>query len=169
MAVPAQIGTDHGFISYSGHERTYDTIRAHLSILGEAKYIGSDPGSASLHDSALLSGVYGLFLGFLHAAVLVSSQHDRTAAGFMDMYVKFITFMMDYLRALASQIDNGNYQPFGSNLRIQIDALRNICEVTESQEVSSELLKPIRVLIEKGLEAGHANSDISALRELLRR
>ncbi|KAL2801704.1 hypothetical protein BJX63DRAFT_441981 [Aspergillus granulosus] len=169
MAVPAHIGTDHGFIIYSGHEEAYDSIRAHLSILGEDKYIGADPGSASLHDSALLSGVYGLFSGFLHAAVLVSSQQDKTAAGFMDMYVIFITSMMDYLRALARQIDNGNYEPLGSNLRIQVHALKNICEVTESQGVSAELLKPIQALVEKGVEAGHANSDISALRELLRR
>ncbi|KAL2830396.1 hypothetical protein BJY01DRAFT_260894 [Aspergillus pseudoustus] len=169
MAVPTQIGTDHGFIIYSGHEGAYDSIRAHLSILGEDKYIGSDPGSASLHDSALLSGVYGVFSGFLHAAVLVSSQQDKTAAGFMDMYVKFITSMMDYLRALARQIDNGNYEPLGSSLRIQVDALKNICEVTESQGLSSELLKPIQALVEKGLGAGHSNSDISALGELLRR
>jgi 3-hydroxyisobutyrate dehydrogenase-like beta-hydroxyacid dehydrogenase len=47
MAVPAQIGTDDGFIIYSGHERAYDSIRAHVSILGENKYIGSDPGSVS--------------------------------------------------------------------------------------------------------------------------
>ncbi|KAL3460214.1 hypothetical protein BJX64DRAFT_300866 [Aspergillus heterothallicus] len=168
MAVSAQIGTDNGFIIYSGHERAYDSIRAHLSILGENKYIGSDPGSASLHDSALLSGVYGLFSGFLHAAVLVSSQHGKTAGGLMDMYVKLITSMMDYLRALAEQIDNGNYEPLGSNLRIQADSLKNICEVTEAQGVSSELLKPIQALVEKGVEAGHGNSDISALRELLR-
>ncbi|KAL3441963.1 hypothetical protein BJX65DRAFT_287713 [Aspergillus insuetus] len=169
MAVPAQIGTDHGFIIYSGHDRAYDSIRTHFSILGEDKYIGADPGSASLHDSALLGGVYGLLSGFLHAAVLVASQEDKSVAGFMDMYLKFITSMMDYLRALAEQIDNGNYEPLGSNLRIQVDALKNICEVTEAQGVSSELLKPIQALVEKGVEAGHGNSDISALTELLRR
>ncbi|KAE8374192.1 hypothetical protein BDV26DRAFT_284461 [Aspergillus bertholletiae] len=169
MAVPAQIGTEDAFLLYSGPPELFASIQERVTALGGAKYVGLDPGLASLHDSALLSGLLGLFSGFIHSSALISSQPGETATGFMDSYIKFTTSMSDYLRALAEQIDTGHFTALGSTLGIYGSALKNICEVTESQGVSSELLKPLEALVEKAVEAGYGNSEISALTKLLRR
>ena len=67
MAVPPTIGTPDAFVFYSGSRSAFDTNRAVLDLFGESRYVGDDAGLAALHDIALLSGMYGMFIGSLHA------------------------------------------------------------------------------------------------------
>lgn len=67
MAVPAMIGGPGSLALYSGSADAFESFEPVLRRLGSARYLGEDPGLASLHDLALLAGMYGLFGGFLHA------------------------------------------------------------------------------------------------------
>ena len=64
MATPLMIGQPHSLVLYSGPEAVFHTYQTTLELLGTGKYLGADPGLASLHDLALLSGMYGVFAGF---------------------------------------------------------------------------------------------------------
>ncbi|KAL3486163.1 hypothetical protein BJX62DRAFT_242232 [Aspergillus germanicus] len=58
MAVPDMIGSPHAVLLYSGQStEAFSHVEAHLNHLGTSKFLGTDPGSASLHDLALLSGI----------------------------------------------------------------------------------------------------------------
>ncbi|WP_437944234.1 NAD(P)-binding domain-containing protein [Sorangium sp. So ce281] len=74
MAVPEMIGGPGSAILYSGSQTAFDAHRALLDLWGESTYFGSDAGMASLHDLAMLAGMYAMFAGFLHGAAMVGSE-----------------------------------------------------------------------------------------------
>jgi 6-phosphogluconate dehydrogenase (decarboxylating) len=63
MAVPQMIAGPHAYVLYSGDEQAYETHRPTLPALGGTKWTGTDPGLAALQDLALLTGMYGMFMG----------------------------------------------------------------------------------------------------------
>ncbi|KAB8068570.1 hypothetical protein BDV29DRAFT_199288 [Aspergillus leporis] len=168
MAVPAMVGTPHAVLLYSGGPpEVFQRIESHLSILGTSKFLGTDAGSASLHDLALLSGMYGLFSGFLHATALVKSVKGTTATGLLPLLTPWLSAMMGYLDSIAKQIDEGDYTTQGSSLEMQLVAIENICKAGEEQGVSSQAILPIKAFVAKAVGDGHGGEDLSALLEYL--
>ncbi|CAG8903933.1 unnamed protein product [Penicillium egyptiacum] len=169
MAVPAMIGSSEAVLLYSGgSQENFRRVKKDLSILGTGKFLSEDAGSASLYDLALLSGMYGLFSGFLHATALVrSGEKEATATGFMSLLVPWLSGMIGYLGVMAKQIDEGNYVTQGSNIAMQIVAVENILEASETNGVSADVIHPIKSLMKLALAAGRENEDISALIEHL--
>ncbi|KAE8377484.1 hypothetical protein BDV26DRAFT_304919 [Aspergillus bertholletiae] len=166
MAVPAMIGSPSAVLLYSGGSpELFQSVQNHLSVLGTSKYLGPDAGSASLHDLALLSGMYGLFSGFLHAVALIKSHKGTTAAGFLPLLTPWLSAMMGYLGPIAKQIDEGDFSTQGSNLGMQLAGVENILRAGEEQGVSSQMILPIKGLIEKAVGEGHGGEDLSALVE----
>lgn len=166
MAVPTMIGSPLAVLLYSGESlELFQNIECHLSLLGTSKFLGTDAGSASLHDLALLSGMYGLFSGFLHAVALVKSEKGTTAAGILPLLTPWLSAMMGYLSSIAKQIDNGDYTTQGSNLGMQLAGVENILKAGEEQGVSSQMILPMKALIEKAVGEGHGDEDLSALIE----
>lgn len=89
MATPKMIGTEYAFIFCSGEDESAlptplsEGQSAHdiLSSFGHVDYLGPDPGSAALHDLALLAGMYGMFSGTLTAIALLSKRiTDNTSS-----------------------------------------------------------------------------------------
>ncbi|KAB8258498.1 hypothetical protein BDV32DRAFT_151318 [Aspergillus pseudonomiae] len=164
MAVPTMIGSPHAVLLYSGGSlELFQSIESHLSLLGTSKFLGTDAGSASLHDLALLSGMYGLFSGFLHAVALIKSEQGKTATGLLPLLTPWLSAMTGYLGSIAKQIDEGNYVTQGSNLDMQLVGVENIVKAGEEQGVSSQMILPITALIEKAVGEGHGGEDLSAL------
>jgi 3-hydroxyisobutyrate dehydrogenase-like beta-hydroxyacid dehydrogenase len=73
MALPQTVATPDGFFLYSGSEEAFSTYRRELEVMAPAHYFGADPGSAEIHDLALLGTGYAALTGFLHAAALLNS------------------------------------------------------------------------------------------------
>ncbi|KAE8386454.1 hypothetical protein BDV23DRAFT_163209 [Aspergillus alliaceus] len=166
MAVPAMVGSPHAVLFYSGGSlELFQNIESHLSLLGTGKYLGLDAGSASLHDLALLSGMYGLFSGFLHATALIKSEKGNTATGLLPLLTPWLSAMMGYLGSIANQIDEGDYATQGSNLVMQLAGVENIIAAGEEQGVSSQTILPMKALMEKAVGEGHGPEDLSALIE----
>ncbi|WP_064711493.1 NAD(P)-dependent oxidoreductase [Rhizobium bangladeshense] len=168
MATPPMIGGDHALILYSGSKATFDAHVRTLEALGAATYLGADAGLASLHDLALLSGMYGLFAGFFHASALVDSEGIR-ASEFLKLLGPWMTAMMGELPGYAEKIDSGRHGVnVVSNLAMQTASLQNILTATREQGVATYLLDPMLELFRKRDGAGHGNEDISGVFELIR-
>ncbi|PLB47446.1 NAD(P)-binding protein [Aspergillus steynii IBT 23096] len=165
MAVPVMVGTPHAILLYSGaSEEIFRPLESDLSHLGVVKYFGPDAGSASLHDLALLSGMYGLFSGFFHATALAKSQ-GTAATDFMSILTPWLTAMTQYLGVLAKQIDDEDFATRGSNLEMQLAAVPNILTAGDDQGVSSAMILPIVQLLEKAVRDGYGGDDLSRLIE----
>jgi 3-hydroxyisobutyrate dehydrogenase-like beta-hydroxyacid dehydrogenase len=168
MATPPMIGSEHALILYSGSKPTFDAHARTLEALGPANYLGADAGLASLHDLALLSGMYGLFAGFFHASALVNSEGIR-AGSFLKLLRPWMTAMMGELPGYAEKIDSGRHGlNVESNLGMQAASLDNILTASREQGVVTELLAPLLELFRKRAGAGFGNEDISGIFELIR-
>ncbi|KAL3481333.1 NAD(P)-binding protein [Aspergillus californicus] len=168
MAVPNMIGSPAAMLLYSSSTpEVFSRIEPDLAHLGTSKFLGPDPGSASLHDLALLSGMYGLFSGFFQATALVRSQPGTTATGFLELLAPWLTAMTLYLGALAQQIDSGDYKTQGSNLEMQVAAMQNIVGALDEQGVSRAFMQPIMELMQRAVEGGFGGADLSAIVEFM--
>jgi 3-hydroxyisobutyrate dehydrogenase-like beta-hydroxyacid dehydrogenase len=169
MATPPMIGGEHALILYSGSKPTFDAHLDSLEALGAAKYLGADAGLASLHDLALLSGMYGVFAGFFHASALVNSE-GISASAFLELLSPWMAAMMGELRGYAEKIDTGKHDvDVVSNLGMQTASLNNIIRATREQGVVTELLDPMLELFRQRSDAGFGHEDISGIFELIRR
>jgi len=161
MAVPSMIGTPDALVLYSGSRDAFTAHRRVLESLGAARYLGADPGLASLYDLALLSGMYGMFAGALHAIALVASERVP-AASLTELLLPWLQAMTSGLPSLAEQVDTGDHSS-ESPLAMQAAALANIVEASRAQGISPELMLSIQRLVERGVAAGHGADDLSSL------
>lgn len=169
MATPPMIGGEHALILYSGSKAIFDAHAGSLDALGGANYLGADPGLASLHDLALLSGMYGLFAGFFHACALVDSGGIRSSS-FLELLGPWMAAMMGELPGYAEKIDSGRHGVgVVSNLAMQAASLDNILTATRQQGVATDLLDPLLELFRRRVSAGFGHEDISGIVELIRR
>ncbi|WP_421928172.1 NAD(P)-dependent oxidoreductase [Neoaquamicrobium sediminum] len=163
MAVPPMIGSRDAFILYSGTAEAFHDYRQTLEILGAAQFLGPDAGLAPLYDLALLSAMYGLFGGFLHATALVGSEKVE-AGRFTEMLVPWLNAMTGVLPETARQIDARNYAAAdGSNLAMQAVAIENIIATSHAQGVDSGLIVPMRALMAHRIACGFGGDDIAGL------
>lgn len=168
MAVPPMIGTPASFLLYSGEQAVFDTHREVLDLLGVSHFLGADPGMAALQDIALLSGMYGMFMGVLHAFALVGTEGVR-ATEFAPMLSGWLAAMSGFAHGAAEQIDKGDYTiGVVSNLAMQAAGYGNIELAAREQGISPELLAPLGPLMAKRVADGHGAEDVTGVIELLR-
>lgn len=166
MAVPEIIASPEAFVLYSGSREAFEAHRGVLDAFARSVYLGEDPGLAPLHDLALLSGMYGMFGGFLHAAALVRSAGGSVAEFTTTLLQPWLRAMAGGLPAMAAQIDSGDYSDTGSPLAMQV-AHDSIGEVSRAQGVSPELFAPLFALMERRVADGHGSEGLAGLVELV--
>ncbi|KAK2798848.1 hypothetical protein FQN50_008709 [Emmonsiellopsis sp. PD_5] len=165
MAIPPMIGQPHAVLLYSGPSAVFKGLEPTLSLLGTSGYVGEDVGLASLHDLALLSGMYGMFSGFVQAAALVRSAKIPVEEFVTAELVPWLTAMMGSLPVMAKQVDGGSYETPESSLGMQAQAVPNFFLVGEEQGVGGELIGPILRLIQERAGRGGGADGIAALVE----
>lgn len=171
MAFPDMVssGSPHSVLRYSGDHDVFKRIESHLAHLGVSKFLGPDPGSASLHDLALLSGMYGLFSGFLHPTALARSGQSESRLSAEDFLTQLLApwlcAMTQYLSLLAKQIDSGDYATQGSNLAMQVAGVENIVTASEDAGVTAAFIQTIPGLMKKAVQEGFGGADVSAVIE----
>jgi 3-hydroxyisobutyrate dehydrogenase-like beta-hydroxyacid dehydrogenase len=168
MAVPPMIGGPGAFVFYSGSRSAFDTNRAVLDVFGESRYVGDDAGLAALHDIGLLSGMYGMFIGSLHALALVGSA-GIPATTFAPLLKRYVEAMLGFVDGAAEQIDQRDYTiGVVSNIGMQSAAFVNLIETARDQGVSPELIAPLGPLMARRVAAGHGQEDLTGVVELLK-
>ncbi|WP_189250612.1 NAD(P)-dependent oxidoreductase [Streptosporangium pseudovulgare] len=167
MAVPPMIGTPGSLVFYSGSPEDFHTHERTLGALGRAMYLGEDAGRAALYDIALLGAMYGMFGGFFHALALTGSE-KVPATEFTPLVAPWLTAMMAAFPGMAEAVDSGDHSAAASNLAMQATAYVNLLDASTDQGVSTELVEPMRALLDRGVAAGLGAGDVSSLVDLLR-
>ncbi|WP_084960036.1 NAD(P)-dependent oxidoreductase [Thermoactinospora rubra] len=163
MAVPSMIGRPGALILYSGSRAALDRHREALETLAAARYVGADPGLAALHDLALLSGMYGLFAGFFHAAAMVRTEKIEVTGFTEELLVPWVGAMTGLLPGMARQIDSGEHPPGDANAQVNQVALANIERAAREQGVDLGLLAPLRAAFDRLVADGRGSEDLSAV------
>ncbi|MDF2963958.1 MAG: 6-phosphogluconate dehydrogenase [Paenibacillus sp.] len=167
MAVPQMIGTSGALVLYSGSQKAFHTYRPTLERLGAVKYLGDNPGLASLYDLALLSAMYGMFGGFFHAVAMVRSEQIQAEA-FTSLVVPWLQAMSASLPRMAQAVDADDHRTNVSSLYINQTGFVNFIDACRELGISTELMTPIQGLINRGVEEGHGADGLSRLVELIR-
>ena len=167
MAVPPMIARPGALILYSGRQAAFEEHRATLEALGEARYLGTDPGLAPLYDLALLTAMYGMLTGYYQAAALIRTEGVK-ATEFTPMVHAWVTAMMADLPRAAEAIDSGEHATEVSSLANNQAAFPNLIEAAREQGVDTALMEPIRALLDRSVEEGYGADGLPRLTDLLR-
>jgi 3-hydroxyisobutyrate dehydrogenase-like beta-hydroxyacid dehydrogenase len=169
MAVPPMIGGPGAFLFYSGSRSAFDTNRAVLDVFGESLYVGTEPGLAALHDIGLLSGMYGMFAGVLHAFAFVGTE-GVAATAFAPLLKRYVGAMLGFIDGAAEQIDKNDYTiDVVSNLAMQSAGYVNLTQSAHEQGISPQLLAPLGPLMARRVADGHGHEDLAGVVELLKK
>ncbi|MEV4252537.1 NAD(P)-binding domain-containing protein [Spirillospora sp. NPDC049652] len=170
MAVPPMIGVPESgaYVFYSGSEELFEDAREALGVPAGARYVGADPGSAALHDVALLSAMTGMFAGVSHAFALMRGT-DTTPTAFSALLVEWLTAMAGYAHGVAAQLESGDYTlGVTSNLAMMVQGNATLLRTAEERGVSAELITPFTALMERRLADGHPDEGTAGVIDLLR-
>ncbi|WP_429130536.1 hypothetical protein [Ensifer sp. 4252] len=123
---------------------------------------------AAVNDLALLSAMYGLFGGYLHATALAGSV-GVTAKQFLSLVEPWLTAMMTALPDYAERIDSGDHaRNVMSNLAMQSVAITNIVAASRSQGIDPAFMEPMERLAQKRLAGGFGTDEVSGIIEAMR-
>ncbi|MGI5166087.1 NAD(P)-dependent oxidoreductase [Spirillospora sp. CA-253888] len=148
MATPPLIGGPASFVLYSGDRAAFDRHEGALKVLGDARYLDADAGTASLYDLALLSGMYGLAAGVGHAFAMVGTE--RAGAFGAELLVPWLQAMAGVFAGPAAA-DMDSDSPLG----MQAMALDNIVQASRDENVPRELEVHLLTMMREIVAAGH--------------
>ncbi|GGN85212.1 dehydrogenase [Streptomyces albiflavescens] len=167
MAVPQMIATPAAYILYSGDERAYGKHHSTLAALGGTRWTGTDPGLAALYDLSLLTGMYGMVAGVAQAYALIRSE-GIPAGELAPLLKDWLTVMANGLvPGTAHAVDTGRHLTDVSSLAVSRAAFPGLLHTFADQGIRTELLEPMRELLDRAVAEGYADDGLSRLVELL--
>nr|WP_246257675.1 NAD(P)-binding domain-containing protein [Amycolatopsis anabasis] len=167
MATPDMIAQPGSLLLYSGSRTAFDEHRALLDLLGESRFHGEDAGLASLHDLALLSAMYSMFAGFLHATALVGTEGVQ-ATEFAPTVVGWLTALAPILPEFAKVIDSGDYASEVQNVNFTKSAIDSIVRVSRDQGIAVDVPGVVQKLLDQQVAEGHGESGSTRIYEGIR-
>ena len=168
MAIPPMIGQPDTMLLYSGHAAAFEAHQTMLDVLGGGTtYLGADAGLAALYDMALLSIMYALYGGFLHALALVGTE-KVDGATFTPYATRSLNDMVSWLPAVAREVDEGDYATDVSTLDINKDGVAHIVHASEELGIRADVLRPMQALIDRRVAEGHGRDGLASLIEAIR-
>lgn len=174
MATPSMIGAPAagGYVFYSGSPALFEEHRSTLEVPAGARFVGSDPGHAALHDVALLSAMTGLFAGISHAYALIEGE-DISPKDLAPLLTEWLGAMGFFAGAAAERLVSGDFTTgVESNLAMQVTASSTLLRTAAEQGVRTELISPYLDLMRERLTAdpaAHAAEDTAGAITLLKR
>ncbi|MDI2127853.1 NAD(P)-binding domain-containing protein [Yinghuangia seranimata] len=171
MAVPTMVDVPQagGYVFYSGSPELFEEHRETLAVPLGTKFVGTDPGFASLHDIALLSGMYGMFAGVTHAFALIRGEEGIKPTEFAPLLADYVAAMGHVIPATAARLESGDYTTgVVSNLAMQAAGVPTFTGTAEQYGVSTELLAPFFALMQRHAAEGGGGADTAALVDVLR-
>ncbi|HEX2316070.1 MAG TPA: NAD(P)-binding domain-containing protein [Thermomonospora sp.] len=173
MVPPPGIGTEVSYVFYSGPE---SAVRAHeetLRLLGDVRFVGTDPGLAMLYYQAMLYVFWGSLAAFFHSAALVGSA-GVPAEGLrpyvVDMFAQFAgDGPMGFVNIAAESIDAGEYPGDDNNLHMQAVGLAHLVEAFRDAGVDTSGPDALRDLFDRAVAAGYGEAGLASIIELIRK
>ncbi|ARQ67450.1 methyltransferase domain-containing protein [Streptomyces marincola] len=168
MAGYGAIGKPETPLLFAGPRAVFDRHGAVLRALGGApRYVGDDPGLASLFEVAVVSFLLELWLGYLHTLSLVRRE-GGTPEVFASVLRDTLEGLLPQLGVVAGQTAEEDYapEPFGhvtylaSMTEAMIDARR-------SRGVDTTRLEQLGVLLDCRVGQGFGEQGLASLMELI--
>lgn len=129
-------------------------------------YFGADPGLASLHDLAILAGMYVMFAGFFHGAAMVATE-GTSAVTFARRATPFLAAMTGAFARFAEVIDAKDHRA-ADQQSLAFSDLGDLLQATTDQGVATDVLAPVQDMIRRQIDTGHGDESFARIFEELR-
>ncbi|MER5326930.1 NAD(P)-dependent oxidoreductase [Streptosporangium roseum] len=167
MALPETVATPEGFFLYSGSQHAFTTYRRELEVMAPAHYFGTDPGSAEVHDLALLGTGYAALTGFLHAAALLDSLGTAPEV-FASLAARWLHGMAEFLPELAREAGSAAYVDGVSTVDLNRAGVDSLIDLSRASGIATDVHEPLKALLDRRSADGHGQESFSSVFELLR-
>ncbi|MEV0700787.1 NAD(P)-binding domain-containing protein [Saccharopolyspora sp. NPDC050389] len=171
MVPPQLVGHPESVFLYSGSEEVFGEHRATLASMGDARFLGTDPSLAVLHNTALLGLMYATINGFLHATALVGSA-NVSAVEFADLAINWFmpaVVVNSTLVEQASDLDRGNYPGDLGTMEMNLNALEHIARTCAEQGVHADLPRQMATIAERPIAEGYGDKNYLAVFEIFKK
>ncbi|GHE92971.1 hypothetical protein GCM10017786_27150 [Amycolatopsis deserti] len=170
MVPPPMVGDPGSVFLYSGSGEVFAELRATLTSLGDPRYLGSDPGLAVLHNTALLEMMYATINGYLHATALAGSA-GVPPVEFAELAIGWFlpAVLGPMLAAEAPVLDKGEYPGDLATLEMNLNALEHIARTAEEQGVHTEQPRLMREIAARAIADGHGGKSYLAVFEVFKK
>lgn len=172
VMVPAEmLGGEGAYAYYSGPE---DVFRAHepvLRLLGEARYVGTDPGLAQLYYQAQLDVFLTTLSSLLHATALVGSA-GVTAAEFLPEAIRTIRdtpAMIGPAEEVARALEAGVHPGELATVTMMGATAAHILASSEAAGIDVALPRAVKSHYDRAIAAGHGRDGSTSLFEVIKR
>jgi 3-hydroxyisobutyrate dehydrogenase-like beta-hydroxyacid dehydrogenase len=163
------IGTPQAQILYAGDADLLDRHRAVLERLaGRTEHVGTDPGLASLLDTAMLEVYFAGMTAFLHAAAMVTDA-GLDATAFAARARDVLALLPETVDALAADVDAGRHPGSEDTIAMELGALEHMVAASRASGTDPALPELMRSLAQDAVDAGHGADSWSRVVDLLRR
>ncbi|MFD4462623.1 hypothetical protein [Nocardia sp. NPDC058480] len=170
MVPPPLVGDPESVFVYSGSRDVFDRHRRTLALLGDPRYLGTDPGLAVLYNTALLGMMYATLNGFLHGAALVGSA-GVPAVEFAELALGWFMPLMLAPASLAEQapnLDKAAYPGDLGTMHMNLTALDHITRTSIEQRVNADQPQLMKEFAELALAQGYGSQNYFAMFEIFK-
>jgi 3-hydroxyisobutyrate dehydrogenase-like beta-hydroxyacid dehydrogenase len=167
MAVPQMVGKPGALFLYSGSRAAFDQYAGELGVLGEARFMGTDPGIAPLLDLAMLTGMYGQIAGVMQAIALAGSEGMSATEFTRDLLTPWLHAMAELVPSWGAEVDSKSWATDVANLGVNGVALSMIDQTGREQGLKRNLLAPLKEIVDRRVAGGNADHGLQSLVEEL--
>lgn len=168
MAYPREIGTPDAVILYCGAVGADSELLGTLQALGSARFVGDDAGRAAVVDAALIAFFYGTLAGFIHSAVLATTE-GVTIEELLALSAPFFSgFIANAVTETGERISARDYSDPQSSMDTHFGGI-DLLVLGSSRDagIDTGVVSAIRDSFARALTAGRGGEDIACLVEVL--
>ncbi|MEU9602876.1 NAD(P)-binding domain-containing protein [Streptomyces sp. NPDC048057] len=167
MTTPPGVGSPDVMFLFSGDRTVFDAHRSALEALGDPRYLGAEPGLASLYDTALLGLMWATMTGWLHGTAVVTAEGTK-ATDFTAVATRWLGTVNTFITRYAGQVDRGGYPGDDATVDVQVAVIDHLLHAAEARGVDNALPRLLKSLMERASAAGHGADSYGSLIEVLR-
>jgi 3-hydroxyisobutyrate dehydrogenase-like beta-hydroxyacid dehydrogenase len=164
---PKDIGKTDSAILAVGSDTTWRQCQAILKILaGRSAHVGEDPSALAAIYAALVLPRQGFMFGMIYGAMICEK-----AGISMDAYVEVlpltIRIVHDYYDLFAATVPGGNFADPPASLGVYHAAFQDVLNTCADLGAPDELPRVLHDLLQRGMDAGLQDQQVTALTRLL--
>lgn len=168
FAYPSGIGQEDTKIVTAGSEAVWNECQSIIKIMGPAStYIGTHSASIAALFSAIFLPRQGFMFGMIYGALLCEKANVPTEDYFKELPAT-LKSTLDYINTASTSIPCDEYADNGASINVYRAAFDEMLATFRQNNTSAVLPDLMSDLIDRGVEAGFGNQQLTALIKLLR-
>ncbi|WP_396837129.1 NAD(P)-dependent oxidoreductase [Mycobacterium sp. ITM-2016-00317] len=161
------MGTTAASVLYAGPRDLFDRHRRLFETLGQATWLGDDPGRAAAYDMALLDVFWTATGGFLHA-LETARAHGISPAELLPHAVGIAAILPPVFSEIAERVAAARYDDADATVSSAAASLAHLIATSEGSGVDAGTLKAMKRYADACVAAGHGDAEVSRLGEAMR-